>query len=122
MLEQVREIIEIAGGVIELFAAAVIVFGFLRALVNYFRGRPAKDREAAFGTFRAHLGKDMLLGLEILIVADVIDSIAVTPSLQSLALLAFLVVIRTMISWSTSLQIEGRWPWQSEPEERKSNG
>lgn len=122
MLEQSREIAEIAASLIEVFSAAVIVFGFIRALANYTRVRRAEDREAAFVAFRGQLGMDLLLGLEILIVADVIESITVEASARSLAVLAFLIVIRTMISWSTSLEVEGRWPWQPEPKGGASDG
>jgi len=122
MLEQFKAIAEAAAGLIEIFAAVVIVFGFLRALISYVMVVRVEAREGAFVTFRAQLGMDLLLGLEILIVADVIDTIVVDPSARSLGVLAFLVVIRTILSWSTSLQVEGRWPWQPELQERKSNG
>jgi len=59
---------------------------------------------------------DLLLGLEILVVADVTDSITLNASYESLVILAFLVVIRTIVSWTISLQVEGRWPWQPERE------
>ena len=59
----------------------------------------------------------MTLGLEILVLADVIETITVTPTYQSLAVLAFLVVVRTVVSWTLGLEIEGRWPWQPEMEE-----
>ena len=61
---------------------------------------------------------DVLLGLEILVVADVIDSITLDASYESLVIFAFLVVIRTIVSWATSLLVDGRWPRQPEPKER----
>jgi uncharacterized membrane protein len=122
MLEQFKVIFEAAAGLIEIFAATVIVFGFLRARVTYVMVLRAEAREGAFLTFRVQLGIGLLLGLEILVVADVIDTIVGDQSLRSLGVLAFLVVIRTILSWSTTLQAEGRWPWQPEVEERKSDG
>ena len=122
MLEQFKAIAEAAAGLIEVFAAAVIVFGFLRALITYVMVLRIEARAGAFVTFRAQLGMDLLLGLEILVVADVIDTIVVDQSARSLGVLAFLVVVRTILSWSTTLQAEGRWPWQPELQERKSDG
>ena len=112
MIERVQEWVELAVLAITVFASLVIVFGFLRAATRHVRVWRAEDRSAAFVEFRTSLSVDLLLGLEILVIADVIETITVEPDAHSLAVLAFLVVIRTAISWSTSLQIEGRWPWQ----------
>lgn len=118
MIEHLREILEGATAIIELFAVAVIIVGFVRAGAVYPKVLRSEDREAAFHAFRGRLGMDLLLGLEILVVADVIDSIILNASYTSLVVLAFLVVVRTIVSWTTSLQVEGRWPWQ--PERRES--
>ena len=53
-----------------------------------------------------------MLGLEILVVADVIETITVRPTFESLAALGILVILRTILSWTLSLEVEGRWPWQ----------
>ena len=116
VIEHILEGLELAVGIIELVAVLVIVIGFIRASVAYTRARRAADREKAFVAFRSRLGMNMLLGLEILVIADVIESITVEPSYMSLTVLAFLVVLRTIVSWTTSLQVEGRWPWQPEAE------
>ena len=63
------------------------------------------------------LGIALTLGLEILVLSDVIDTITTEPTYMSLSMLAFLVVIRTVLSWTLALEIEGHWPWQSAPEE-----
>ena len=108
---------EQAGHVISLFAVALIVFGFILAAVRYgirFRKlKPEKD----FSQFKIELAKTLMLGLEILVLADVIETITITPTYQSLAGLAFLVIVRTFVSWTLSLEVEGRWPWQAEKEE-----
>lgn len=62
--------------------------------------------------FRASLGRAMLLGLEILIAADVVRTAALDPTLINIAALGVLVIVRTFLSWSIVLEIEGRWPWQ----------
>lgn len=114
MIEQVRAVLEHATTFIELFAVAVIVTGFSRAAIAYPQVLRSENRVAAFHVFRGRLGMDLLLGLEILVVADVIDTITLDASYESLMVLAFLVVVRTIVSWTTSLQVEGRWPWQLE--------
>jgi len=121
MIEQVRGILEAGGGLIELFAVAVMIVGFVWALVKYGQAIRATGRAAAFPIFRARLGMAILVGLEILVVADVIETITVEPTFRSLAVLAFLVVVRTIVSWTTALQVEGRWPWQAETEEDTAN-
>jgi len=59
----------------------------------------------------------LTLGLEILVLADVIETITVKPTFQSLSVLAFLVVVRTIVSWTLILETEGHWPWQSSGED-----
>ena len=122
IIEHIRQGLEFATSIIELFAVLVIISGFIRASVAYILTRRATDREKAFVAFRSRLGMNMLLGLEILVIADVIESITVEPSYMSLTVLAFLVVLRTIVSWTTSLQLEGRWPWQPEAEGDKADG
>lgn len=56
--------------------------------------------------------RPILLGLELLVAADIIRTVAVTPTLDSVAVLAAIVVIRTFLSWSLELEITGQWPWQ----------
>jgi uncharacterized membrane protein len=97
---------------ISVAAVTVIFGGFALAASRYalrFRGL---SRSQNFGRFKVELGHALMLGLEILILADVIETITVTPTFQSLAYLASIVVIRTAVSWSLALEIEGRWPWQ----------
>jgi uncharacterized membrane protein len=122
MTEHIREWLELGIGIVELFAVLIIVAGFIRSAISYHTTRKAAGRNAAFPVFRVKLGGYLLLGLEILVIADVIETIIVKPSFNSLAVLAFLVVTRTIVSWSTSLQIEGRWPWQPEAQEGPVDG
>jgi len=112
MTEQVLRYLEQAGMSISVAAVAVIVGGFALAAARYalhFRGL---SRSQNFGRFKIELGRALILGLEILILADVIETITVKPTFASLAFLAAIVVIRTAVSWSLTLEIEGRWPWQ----------
>ena len=119
LAEQIFEILEKADGIISLFAVGVIVIGFLIATVRYARRFLKIDPEKDFNQFKIDLGTALLLGLEILVVADVIETITTPQSYQSLAGLAFLVIIRTIMSWTLTLEVEGRWPW--EPENKEEN-
>ena len=56
----------------------------------------------------------MMLGLEVLIAADIVKTVALTPTIENMVSLGLLVVVRTFLSWTLSLEIEGHWPWQSD--------
>jgi uncharacterized membrane protein len=62
--------------------------------------------------FKNYIGRTLLLGLEILVAADIIRTVALDPTLESVAVLGLLVLIRTFLSWSLVVEIEGRWPWR----------
>ena len=66
----------------------------------------------AFRSYRANLGRGILLGLEFLIAADVIGMVAIVPTFERLGILGLIIVIRTFLSFSLQIEIEGRWPWR----------
>ena len=104
---------------ISLFAVLVIFAGFLIASARYalrFRTVPLVEN---FGDFKIELGRALLLGLEILVLADVIETITVEPSSAALGVLAILIIVRTAVSWTLTLETEGRWPWQPPVEGQK---
>ncbi len=72
--------------------------------------------------FRQQLGRSILLGLELLVAADIIRTVAVTPTLSSVLVLALIVAIRTSLSFSLELEITGRWPWQTTPTATGASG
>lgn len=121
MLDQILEVLEYASGLINLFAVLVIIFGLAWALGRYAIQLKSLGREADFAQFKIWLARPLTLGLEILVLADVIETITVKPSLKSLAFLALLVLVRTLLSWTLSMEVEGRWPWQA-PSEGRENG
>ncbi|MUM09362.1 hypothetical protein B5P44_31835 [Mycobacterium sp. CBMA 213] len=105
------EIIETIGKVIDAVGVAVIVGGALIALaatVVRMRG----PEGGAYDAFRRQLGRSILLGLEFLVAADIIRTVAVTPTAQSVAVLAGIVAIRTFLSFSLQVEMTGSWPWQ----------
>ena len=99
------------GMTVDAVSVAVIVVGIIAAT-----GRallvappPGLDRYMAY---RQNLGRAILLGLELLVAGDIIKTVAVAPTLQNMAVLGALVLIRTFLSFSLELEINGRWPWQ----------
>lgn len=113
MMEQILEFLEHAGSVISLFAVAVVVAGFVLSAGRYALQYRKTALDENFRQFKIELGRALTLGLEILVLADVIETITVEPTFRSLAVLAVLVVVRTAVSWTLALEIEGRWPWQT---------
>ena len=97
---------------IELLGVVVIVGGVVGATVWSLREMRHRQFADAFRSYRANLGRGILLGLEFLIAADIIGMIAIVPSFDRLGVLALIIVIRTFLSFSLQIEIEGRLPWQ----------
>src|SRR3954470_10304785 len=98
---------------IEVTGVGIMVIGAAAATVVFvYGGLVSVGWPAAFRLYRANLGRGILLGLELLVAADIIGTIAVTPSFENLAILALIVLICTFLSFSLEVEIEGRWPWQ----------
>ena len=107
-------IIEIVGSVIDAAGVAAIVIGVLIASVIALV-RLLRREGAVYRPYRRALGRSILLGLELLVAADIIRTVAITPTLESVAVLGAIVLIRTFLSFSLELEITGRWPWQKAP-------
>lgn len=75
----------------------------------------------AYHDFRVDLGRAILLGLELLVIADIIGTVAIEPTMQNLGVLAVIVVIRTFLSFALELEVTGRWPWQGAPADLKTS-
>lgn len=113
MLEAHTQIIEAAVRIIEMVGVATIVGGAAIGLGLFFwRLIRGEEYRLAFHSLRAGLGRAILLGLEFLVAADIINTIIVELSLESVASLALIVIIRTFLSFSLAVEIEGEWPWQ----------
>lgn len=98
---------------IEITGTAIIVVGAGYSLLRFLlRAAKGLIDEGSVGSFRSNLGEAILLGLEFLVAADIINTIAIKPTLNSLAVLAGIVLIRTFLSFSLEVEIKGRWPWQ----------
>jgi uncharacterized membrane protein len=89
----------------------LIVGGLVIATARY----AVLRRDAAgspYQRYRQDLGRAILLGLEVLVAADIVRTVAFTPTMDSVLVLGMIVAIRTFLSWSLALELENRWPWQ----------
>lgn len=108
---QVRYVLEVVGLLIETLGVLVIVTGLVAATARYLRGSPDLAM-SAYRRYRKDLGRAILLGLEILVAGDIISTVAARPTLQGVATLAVIVAIRTFLSMSLEVELDGRWPWR----------
>jgi uncharacterized membrane protein len=97
---------------IEAVGIAVIVLGAAAATLYFLWQATRGELAAAYHEYRANLGRAILLGLEFLVAADIIGTVAVDPTLRNLAVLGGIVVIRTFLSFALQVEIEGRLPWR----------
>lgn len=108
---------------LEIAGIAIIVIGIAAATLSFLRsGLAASGWPDAFEGYRANLGRGILLGLELLVAADIIATVVVRPSLESVAVLGLIVLIRTFLSISLEVEIDGRWPWQRAEAEAARRG
>lgn len=108
-----EHIVVAAAGVVEIVGVTVLLLGaLLAALVCVRRLVAGASFQDAYHALRADLGRAILLGLELLVIADIIGTVAIEPNLQNLGVLAVIVAIRTMLSFALELEVSGRWPWQ----------
>ena len=111
----ILEWIDGAALAIEVLAVAIIVVAIFYATLRYlFRTVLHWQVEDGYQQLKNSLGRSLLLGLEILVAADIVRTVALDSTLDSVAVLGLLVLIRTFLSWSLVVEIEGRWPWQPE--------
>ena len=111
MVEQAVHVIALAvemGGVLMLVLTAIVATALL------FRDwRQAGTFGPAYKAYRRNLGRGILLGLEFLVIADIIGTVAIEPTFRNLGVLGLIVLIRTFLSFSLEVEIEGRLPWRA---------
>jgi uncharacterized membrane protein len=109
----IRHTIELIVTAFELAGVAVLVVGSLiafgRCIVSFIQYR---DGPTAYRHLRLYMGRSIVVGLELLIAADIIRSVAIEPTFTSVGVLGLLVLVRTFLSWSLEVEINGEWPWQ----------
>lgn len=107
------EIVEQVGKAIDWAGVAVIVIGLLLATVLFVRHAfERRQFDESYRLYRQRVGKAILLGLEFLVAADIIRTVAVSPTFRSVGVLAVIVLVRTFLSFTLEVELEGRWPWQ----------
>lgn len=94
---------------VAVITAAVLFLAFRRGTVRYLLHL---EEPGSYERYKHQLAKALLLGLELLVAADIVRTVALEPTLNNVAILGLLVVIRTFLSWSMAVEIDGRWPWR----------
>jgi uncharacterized membrane protein len=103
--------IHLVGICIEIFGVFIIVAGIVWSTYLCVHWHATTQ---PYDEYKIRIGRSLLLGLEVLVAADIVKTIAIELTFSSLGLLAGLVVVRTFLSWTLVLEIEGRWPWARE--------
>lgn len=98
--------------VLDLTGTLAILVGAAFASAVFVRAFPRGDRSRAYAAFRSTLGRSILLGLEFLVAGDIVKSLVINPTIDDLVVLAGLVLVRTFLSISLGVEINGHWPWQ----------
>jgi uncharacterized membrane protein len=108
--------VDTVGQCIDAAGVAIVVVGLaLASAIFISRNVRGGEFEQVYRAYRQGLGRAILLGLEFLVAADIIRTVAVSPTFRSAGVLALIVLIRTFLSMALQVEIDGRWPWQSRP-------
>jgi len=116
----IAPILEPMASALEFFGVSVIIIGVAVATIGYLKDVFVVSGENAYTRYRANLGRGILLGLEILIGADIIATIISPLTWESVGLLGLIVLIRTFLSFSLEAEIDGEWPWKRRSREHRS--
>ena len=120
-MEQTRDWIELVARVIEGLAVTIMAVFILVGTAKWLF-HSAQQIEGTYERYRIVLGKTLLVGLELLVAADIINTVAFALTLENIGLLGGLVVVRTVLGWTVTLEIEGHWPWQARSESHSKPG
>ena len=107
-----RGIMEIVGMTIDGVGVLIVVIGAAAASWRFLAHGRGGPPGSAYLAYRQDMGRAILLGLEFLVAGDIIRTVVVAPTLENVAILGLIVLIRTFLSMSLQLELEGRWPWQ----------
>lgn len=111
---ELSEVIETTGTAIEAAGVAVIVVGAVAGTAHFGYGLAVRrDFGENYRSYRRGLGRAILLGLELLVAGDIVRTVAISPTYESVGVLAVIVAIRTFLSFSLEVELQGRWPWQA---------
>jgi uncharacterized membrane protein len=108
-----EEWIAVGALIFEALAAFIIIIATIVATLLYLRAFVQRSAGLEdYEQYKVRLGRALLLGLEVLVAADIVRTVVLEPTLTNIAILGLLVLIRTFLSWSLVVEIEHRWPWQ----------
>ncbi len=110
-MEWIAPAVKSAGSLLEAAGVLLMIAGIVIATCRYAINYTAASSDP-YRRYREDIGRAILLGLEVLVAADIIRTVAVTPTLDSVIVLGGIVLIRTFLSFSLEVELEGRWPWQ----------
>ena len=116
-MESSRQWIELIAKAVEILAIVIMVV-FIVIGTTRFLFHSLHKIEGAYERYRIVLGKTLLLGLELLVAADIIQTVTLELTLTNLAALGGLVAVRTVLGWTLTVEVEGHWPWQETKESR----
>lgn len=116
-----REIMDVVGTAVDTAGVSVIVIGALIATTRFLFQRRG-ETSSLFRLYRQDMGRAILLGLEFLVAGDIIRTVVVDPTFDNVIVLGVIVLIRTFLSMSLQLELNGRWPWQHDPPKVKHQG
>ncbi len=108
-MDSFKTIAEYASLIIDFAGVVVIVLGLLYGLVRFVH--PPETHAGRYRQLRQDVGRGILLGLEFMVAGDIIRTVAIEPTLDSVLVLALIVVVRTFLSMSLEVELEGQWPW-----------
>lgn len=112
--DRILEWIEYAALAIEILAVAIILVAIFYSVFRYsVRGIFEPQAAGRYQELKLQLGRTLLLGLEILVAADIVRTVALEATLESVVILGLLVLVRTFLSWALVVEIEGHWPWSA---------
>ncbi len=118
-----KNAVDLVSKVIDGAGVVVVVVGLLIATGAYcIAQKDAVQRQTAYRLFRQQVGKAILLGLEFLVAADIIRTVAVAPTFAGVGVLAVVVAVRTFLSFALDVELSGKWPWQSRPAPPRPSG
>lgn len=117
-METIALYIEYIARIIEVAGVLTILIGTILSVGKFIFSRQ-KENKRSYKLLRQELGKGILLGLEILVAADIIATVVTEPTMDKVLTLGVIVIIRTFLSLSIELEIEGKFPWQRKPSENR---
>ena len=113
-LSSLTESVHTVGEAFGMFGVAIMVIDISVATILFFTEIFKKNGfQASIHEYKIRIGRAMLLSLEVLIAADIVETVALAPTVENMLTLGVIVIVRTFLSWALTLEIKGHWPWQS---------